>query len=290
MKPLLLCVPALLLSPALAALPSRSDNLLHNPPPSAWTGRKTLTWLDGKNEVRYVDVYVPESVGRAKEGVPVVMWFMGSRRNVRKDYHYLGLSYEDCGIAPDAEKNGFTLVVIDQKHIDEKGWGMLEADDRDETLTLDVLAYLKKTFPIDASRVYLWGISAGGKFAQVLAAKHSNLFAAVVSFSGVFDNPDPNDRLWTDFSNLIQNSPRKFPIQHWQTDGDFETLLQYMPRMLQLYRDNGYRAEYVRLNDPPGRKLKHEWYADLYNQKMWDWCRQFRVVKGKTVTDAAKAD
>ena len=82
------------------------------------------------------------------------------------------------------------LVVIDQKHIDGKGWGMLDADDRDETLTLDVLAYLKKTFPVDASRVYLWGISAGGKLSQVLAAKHSDLFAAVVSFSGVFDDPE----------------------------------------------------------------------------------------------------
>lgn len=289
-KPLLLCVPALILSMSVAPSPARADNLLHNPPRSAWTGRKTLTWLDGRNEVRYVDVYVPEEGVRAKEGMPIVMWFMGSRRNVRKDYHYLGLSYEDCGIAPVAEKNGFALVVIDQKHIDDKGWGMLEADDRDESLTLDVLAYLKKRLPVDASRIYLWGISAGGKFAQVQAAKHSDLFAAAVSFSGVFDNPDPKDRFWVDFSDLIRNSPRKFPIQHWQTDGDFDSLLQYMPRMLQLYRESGYPVDYVRLTDPPGRKLKHEWYPDLYNQKMWDWCKSFRVVGGKTVTDAAKAD
>ena len=92
LKPEIVCALCVLASLGLAALPSRADNLLHNPPASTWTGRKTLTWLDGKNEVRYVDVYVPRSYKRAKAGVPVVMWFMGSRRNVRKDYHYLGMS------------------------------------------------------------------------------------------------------------------------------------------------------------------------------------------------------
>ncbi|MDO8587156.1 MAG: alpha/beta hydrolase-fold protein [Armatimonadota bacterium] len=259
------------------AIPALADNLLHNPPGKAWTGRKTLTWLDGKNEIRYVDVYVPKLYKKAKGGLPVVMWFMGSRRNVRKDYHYIGLSYEDCGIAPYAEKNGFMLVVIDQKHIDDKGWGMLDDDDRDETLTLDVLSYLKKTFPVDAGRVYLWGISAGGKLSQVLAAKHSDLFAAVISFSGVIDDLDSQ---WgKDFSERIRQSARKFPIQHWQTAGDYENLIKNMPYMLRLYRGNGHRVEFVWLDNPPGKVLKHEWYAELYNQRMWDWCKQFQIGK-----------
>jgi|GEM_PF-2449456 len=271
-KNYLWCVMVVLASFSMTA---HADNLLHNPPPAGWIGRKTLTWLDSKNEVRSVDVYVPESYRKAKDGVPVVMWFMGSRRNVRKDYHYLGMSYEDSGIAPYAEKNNFMLVVIDQKHIDDKGWSMLEGDDRDETLTLDVLAYLKKTFPIDASRVYLWGISAGGKLSQVLAAKHADLFAAVVSFSGVFD--DPQAQITKDFADCVKNAARKFPIQHWQTAGDYASLIQYMPDMLKLYRENGHRMEFVWLDNLPGRQLKHEWYADLYNQRMWDWCRQFSV-------------
>lgn len=285
MKLQLFCALAVLASLGLTALPSRADNVLHNPPPFTWIGRKTLTWLDARNEVRYVDVYVPKSYKRAKGGVPVVMWFMGSRTNVRKDYHYLGMCYEDSGIAPYAEKNNFMLVVIDQKHIDNKGWGMLEDEDRDEALTLDVLAYLKTRFPIDASRVYLWGISAGGKLSQVMAAKHSNLFAAVVSFSGVID--DQESQFWMNFSNCIKSSPRKFPIQHWQTAGDYESLIKYMPDMIKLYRDNGHPVEFVWLDNMPGRALKHEWYADLYNQKMWDWCKQFRVVNEETVTARA---
>lgn len=274
---------AIIVSFGLSMVPSQADNLLHNPPTSTWTGRKTLTWLDTRNEVRYVDVYVPKSFKKMKDGVPVVMWFMGSRVNVRKDYHYLGLSYEDSGIAPYAEKNGFILVVIDQKHIDGKGWGMLEGEDRDESLTLDVLAYLKTRFPVDADRVYLWGISAGGKLSQVLAAKHSDLFAAVVSFSGVFD--DPMSKIWTDFRSCVKSSVRKFPIQHWQTAGDYESLIKYMPDMIKLYRDNGHIIDFVWLDNPPGRTLKHEWYADLYNQKMWDWCKQFRIADGKMITD-----
>lgn len=263
-------------------MPTYADNLLHNPPTSTWTGRKTLTWLDSRNEVRYVDVYVPKSFKKIKGGIPIVMWFMGSRVNVSKDYHYLGLSYEDSGIAPYAEKNGFILVVIDQKHIDGKGWGMLEGDDRDESLTLDVLVYLKTRFPVDANRVYLWGISAGGKLSQVLAAKHSDLFAAVVSFSGVVD--DPQSQFWTDFQNCIRSSERKFPIQHWQTAGDYESLIKYMPDMIKLYRDNGHIVDLIWLDNMPGRKLKHEWYPDLYNQKMWDWCKQFKIMDEKSVT------
>jgi poly(3-hydroxybutyrate) depolymerase len=270
----------------LMTLPSYADNLLHNPPTSSWTGRKTLTWLDSKNEVRYVDVYVPKSYKKQKNGVPVVMWFMGSRMNVRKDYHYLGMCYEDCGIAPYAEKNNFILVVIDQKHIDGKGWSMLEGDDRDETLTLDVLAYLKTRLPVDASRVYLWGISAGGKLSQYLAAKHSDLFAAVVSFSGVFD--DHSVQMWHNFCDCIKNSARKFPIQHWQTAGDYESLIKYMPYMIKLFRENGHPVEYVWLDNMPERRLKHEWYADLYNQKMWDWCSKYSVVDGKTVVEKQK--
>ena len=281
MKLLMLCTFAIIASVGLAALSSHADNMLHNPPTSTWTGRKTLTWLDAKNEVRYVDVYVPKSFKRMKSGVPIVMWFMGSRANVRKDYHYLGLSYEDSGIAPYAEKNGFMLVVIDQKHIDGTGWSYLDADDRDETLILDVLSYLKKTFPVDASRVYLWGISDGGKLSQVLAAKHSNLFSAVVSFSGVVD--DQKSQFWIDFTNCIRSSTRKFPIQHWQTAGDYESLIKYMPDMIKLYRDNGHIVDFVWLDNMPGRKLKHEWYPDLYNQRMWGWCKQFKIGDGKTV-------
>jgi len=264
-----------------AAVPSVAQNLLHNPPPSTWTGRKTLTWLDRKNEVRYVDVYVPKSSAKDRTPLPVVMWFMGSRRNVRPDYHYIGLSYEDCDIAPCAEKNRFILVVIDQRHIEDKGWVISDSDDLDESLVLDVLAYLKKTFPVDASRVYLWGISAGGKLSQFLAAKHPGVFSAVVSFSGVFEDiEDPSIR---GIIARIRESPRRFPIAHWQTDGDFEGLIKGMKGMLRLYRKAGYLVEFVWLPSPPGRTLKHEWYPGLYNQPMWEWCKQYSVVNGETV-------
>ena len=275
---------------ALAALlglllvtPASTDNLLHNPPKSTWTGRRTLTWLDGNNEVRYVDVYIPTSFKKSKEKLPVVMWFMGSRVNVRKDYHYLGICYDDCDIAPYAEKNGFMLVVIDQKHEKGRGWECQDSDTLDETLILDVLAYLKKTFPIDDSRIYLWGISAGGKLSQFFAVKHSDIITAVVSFSGVIN---AEFTYYADMVRHLKESPRKFPIIHWQTEGDYEDLIKDMKGMLRLYRDAGYPVEFVWLNHMPDRKLKHEWYADLYNQKMWDWCKQFRFVDGKTVTES----
>jgi poly(3-hydroxybutyrate) depolymerase len=271
----------LLVALALGAVPLFADNLLHNPPPSAWKGRKTLTWLDSKNEIRYVDVYVPKSAGK-KDKLPVVMWFMGSRCNVRKDYHYLGLSYEDCDLAQYAEKNGFVLVVIDQKHEDGRGWRMMDTDRLDESLVMDVVSYIEKALPVDKTRIYLWGISAGGKLSQVLASRHSDIFAAVINFSGVID--ELGSQFDTDLTACVKGAAIKFPIQHWQTDHDYENLIANMPYMLRLYRQNGHRVEYVFLKSPPGRTLKHEWYPDLYNQRMWDWCKQFRLVDGKTVT------
>ena len=270
-----------LLGVLLINTPSYADNLLHNPPKSTWTGRKTLTWLDSNNEVRYVDVYVPTSFKKDKSPLPLVMWFMGSRVNVRKDYHYLGICYADCGIEPLAEKERFMLVVIDQKHEKGRGWECRDSDALDETLILDVLAYLKKTFPVDDSRVYMWGISAGGKLSQYFAVKHPDMITAVVSFSGVIDNSP----YFNDLNKYLKESPRKFPIIHWQTEGDYEDLIRDMKGMLRIYRDAGYPVEFVWLNHLPNRKLKHEWYADLYNQKMWDWSKQFRLVDGKTVIE-----
>jgi poly(3-hydroxybutyrate) depolymerase len=271
----------LLLALILSALPSFSDNLLHNPPPSPWKGRKTLTWLDSGNEIRYVDVYIPKSAHKGDK-LPIVMWFMGSRCNVRKDYHYLGLCYEDSGLEPYAEKEKFMLVVIDQKHEDGRGWRMLDEKKLDESLVMDVVTYLKKSLPVDNTRIYLWGISAGGKLSQVLASRHSDVFAAVINFSGVID--ELGSQFDTDLTACVKGAAIKFPIQHWQTDGDYENLIANMPYMLRLYRDTGHRTEYVFLKSPPGRTLKHEWYPDLYNQRMWDWCKQFSLVDGKTVT------
>jgi poly(3-hydroxybutyrate) depolymerase len=272
---------AFLAAAILICSPLSADNTLHNPPKSAWKGRETLTWIDGNNEARAVDVYVPKS-HKKNDKLPIVLWFMGSRAHVRSDYHYLGMCYNDCGIAPVAEKNGFILVVIDERHVRGKTWEIVDRDTVDETLVLDVIGYLEKTFPVDQSRVYLWGLSAGGKISQYLAAKHSDKFTAVCSASGVID--DFNDAYFDDLVRYIKTSPRKFPIVHYQTAGDYESLIKNMKGMLRLYKESGYPVEFVWFdNNIPGRFLKHEWYADLYNQKMWDWCKQFRLVDGKTV-------
>jgi poly(3-hydroxybutyrate) depolymerase len=269
-------VMAITLSPAFAGI------TLHNPPKGPWKGRETLTWIDGNNEARAVDIYVPKNVSGTYQ-LPIVMWFMGSRAHIRNNYHYLGMCYHDCGIAPVAEENKFMLIVIDERHVGDKTWEIVDKDTIDQTLVFDVLAYVEKTFSIDKTRIYLWGLSAGGKIAQYLAAKHSEVFAAVCSASGVVD--DFNDHYFDDMIKYIKTSPRKFPIAHYQTAGDYESLITNMKVLLKLYRDSGYPVEFVWFeNNIPGRNLRHEWYADLYNLQMWNWCNQFQVIGGKTVT------
>src|ERR1035441_3215904 len=250
LRQLILLVLAVTISPAFGG------NTLHNPPKGTWKGRQTLTWIDGNNEARAVDIYVPKKVSR-RHKLPIVMWFMGSRAHVRSDYHYVGMCYNDCGIAPVAEKNKFMLIVIDERHVRGKTWEIVDKDTVDKTLVFDVLAYVEKMFPIDKTRIYLWGLSAGGKIAQYLAAKHSDVFAAVCSASGVVD--DFNDHYFDDMINYIKTSPRKFPIAHYQTAGDYESLITNIKVLLKLYKDLGYPVEFVWFeNNIPGRNLRHE--------------------------------
>ncbi len=51
-------------------------------------------------------------------------------------------------------------------------------------IALDILHSLSKEFPIDAKRIYLTGLSMGGYGSWMLAAKHPELFAAVVPICG----------------------------------------------------------------------------------------------------------
>lgn len=50
---------------------------------------------------------------------------------------------------------------------------------------LDAVAHMRATYPIDTTRIYIAGRSMGGQTAELMAAKHPDLFAAAVAGQGV---------------------------------------------------------------------------------------------------------
>jgi poly(hydroxyalkanoate) depolymerase family esterase len=55
----------------------------------------------------------------------------------------------------------------------------------ESALLVNLLHYIREQHPIDASRVYVAGLSAGGAMAAVLCAAHAELFAACAIHSGL---------------------------------------------------------------------------------------------------------
>jgi predicted peptidase len=69
----------------------------------------------------------------------------------------------------------------------EKPADSAAAPPAESEIALDILHSLSKELPIDAKRIYLTGLSMGGYGSWMLAAKHPELFAAVVPICGGCD-------------------------------------------------------------------------------------------------------
>lgn len=76
------------------------------------------------------------------------------------------------------------IVLFPQKPTQESRWIDYES------LAMGVLEEARRTYNVDATRIYLTGLSQGGAGAWALGAKHADIFAAVVpicGFTGTWD-------------------------------------------------------------------------------------------------------
>lgn len=78
-----------------------------------------------------------------------------------------------------AETYGYTDVAAEQECIVVCPWA--DNNNTIDTEFFRILEELKKNYPIDESRIYLTGFSAGGTAAQELVKEHADLFAALVT-------------------------------------------------------------------------------------------------------------
>jgi len=121
--------------------------------------------------------YVP---GAVKDGKPVpllvVAHCLGGNRFVAR-----GLGYYE-----EAEQRGWLVVTPELHGRRMPGTSSFAAPEAQHDI-LDAIAYMQATYPVDASRIFLTGRSMGGMLAEVMAAKHPDLFAAVVAGQGISD-------------------------------------------------------------------------------------------------------
>lgn len=121
--------------------------------------------------------YVPPRLRGGTEKVPLVFYF-----------HGIGCvplyGAEQSGWHDIADREGF--IVVYPKPAVNKMWNVWDDPvlPSDHAFILALLDYLKQTYPIDETRVYVTGFSMGGMMTHALACAWPELFAAAAPCNG----------------------------------------------------------------------------------------------------------
>lgn len=96
-----------------------------------------------------------------------------------------------------AEARGFICLFPTASRTDSlydlwnfNGGTPLDNGNRDEEFLLELLAYYKKHYSVDTTRIYLTGFSNGGGMTQMMGMRYPHLFAAIMPYSGACKNLD----------------------------------------------------------------------------------------------------
>lgn len=121
--------------------------------------------------------YIPASVFHASNGtVPLVVSCHGNGNDPR-------IQGDTSGWPELAVKEGFMVISPEWQEADVNFTG---CDGLGERGVMALIEDLKRNYPqIDASRIYVTGLSAGGAFSFKLGIKHSDVFAAAAPVAGV---------------------------------------------------------------------------------------------------------
>ncbi|MDX6406238.1 MAG: polyhydroxybutyrate depolymerase [Blastocatellia bacterium] len=209
---------------------------------------KELITSNGKTRAYYL--YVPSTIKPASPA-PLVVMLHGSGR--------VGMSlvekWKDL-----AKKEGFIIAGPDS--LDPRIWGMPQ--DGPEYLR-ELVEELKKKYPINPRRVYLFGHSGGAIFALLMSLMESQYFAATAIHAGALP-PDDAD--------LMDSAKRKIPIFIQVGDSDQSFPLKVVRATRDALNAKGFSAE---LTEIPGHD---HWYYDLapkINLKAWEFLKSHEL-------------
>jgi len=160
-----------------------------------------------------------------------------------------------------AEKEHFIIVAPDAS--DSSGWSV--KIDSPEFLHA-VVDQIKARHPIDASRVYLFGHSAGAVHALVFAIIDSHYYAASAVHAGAI--PLGYEKL------LFSLADRRMPIAIWVGDQDPLFHIETVTSTKRLFETHGFPVE---LTVVPNHD--HNYYAisDEVNLQAWEFLKKSRL-------------
>jgi poly(3-hydroxybutyrate) depolymerase len=209
---------------------------------------KELITSNGKTRAYYL--YVPSTV-KADAPVPLVLMLHGSGR--------IGMSlvekWKDL-----AKKENFIIAGPDSSNT--KGWA--SPQDGPDYLR-DLVEELKKNYPINPRRVYLFGHSAGAIFALEISLMESQYFAATAIHAGALASDD---------RGLIDLAKRKIPMFIQVGDSDQSFPLKAVRLTRDVLNQNGFAVE---LTEIPNHD---HWYYDMapkINLAAWEFLKKYQL-------------
>lgn len=209
---------------------------------------KELITSQGKTRAYYL--YVPPAI-KPGSPAPLIVMLHGSGR--------VGMSlvekWKDL-----AKKEGIIIAGPDSS--DTEGWGYPK--DGPDYLH-DLVEELKKKYPINPRRVYLFGHSAGAVFALQMSLMESEYFAATAIHAGALP-PGEDD--------VIDLAKRKIPIFIQVGDSDRFFPLKLVRNTRDVLNARGFAVE---LTEMPGHD---HWYYDLapkINARAWDFLKKHEL-------------
>jgi poly(3-hydroxybutyrate) depolymerase len=206
---------------------------------------KELTTSNGKPRVYYL--YVPSTI-QSSSRAPLVVMLHGSNRTGNS----LVEKWKDL-----AKKESFIIVGPDSQNT--RGWWAPQ--DGPEYLR-DVVEELKKKYPVDPRRVYLFGHSAGASFAIGMSLLESQYFAATAVHAGALAKDD---------SSWAELAKRKIPIfiQVGQYDEFFP------PETVRATRDLLKTAGFpIELTEISGHDHWYYGKSGKINQAAWEFLKR----------------
>jgi dienelactone hydrolase len=220
--------------------------------------RERHYWFEEAGEMMAYHLYTPlKWDGKSK--LPMVLVLHGNTRD--QDYYF---DRDDHILARLAEQHGY-LVVCPMGYRPSAGWGSSSLNrppqrqaELSEKDALNVLDLVTKEYPVDPSRIYLFGHSAGGAGTWYLGEKYAEKWAAIAA-SAAATRPSgfPFDRL------------KGMPILVCHGDQDNEVPVASSRNMVKAAREAGLDPQYLEV---PG--ATHLTIVALVEPKVFDFFDQ----------------
>jgi len=256
----------------LKALEAGKDPLFH-----AKGDSERYYWFEDAREMMAYHVYAPRKWD-GKSKLPMVLVLHGNTRD--QDYYF---DRDDHILAKMAEQHGY-LVVCPMGYRPSAGWGSnslnaapstggqgrggrggfapdparMKQGELSEKDALNVLDLVTKEYPVDPSRIYLFGHSAGGAGTWYMGEKYAEKWAAIAA-SAAATRPAgfPFDRL------------KGMPIMVCHGDKDDEVPVASSRNMVKAAKDNGLDPQYLEV---PG--ATHLTIVAIVEPKVFDFFDQ----------------